>query len=320
MNKRKGHVLRSFSDLSSEAPQGRRTEGGFTLVELLVVIAIIALLMAILLPALGRARELGKRAVCLNQEKQLGTGWYMYCDDNKEKVPNTDMWYTWNFRTPQLSFCEVPHPLHPGVPPSKATNYTAAYNVNNNPPIPPGQYKDIWQHCIGEGLMFNYVKDYKVYKCPVADKGQEETYQGSEAFNEDPQYVPANPSSPANDPDIFLRGQIRRTSDQFVFIDTGGTGGGSFYIQYSAGTSLHWGDPPPTRHGIGTTFIFVDQHCAYRKWSDPHTLLVISPGIPGGWNADDGKGNCDCDLRWISHVTWGQIYSGRTCANNKCEF
>ena len=49
----------------------RNGEEGFTLVELLVVIAIIALLMAILLPALGRAREMGKRAVCLVHIKQL---------------------------------------------------------------------------------------------------------------------------------------------------------------------------------------------------------------------------------------------------------
>jgi len=45
--------------------------GGFTLIELLVVIAVIAILMAILMPALNRAREQGKRAVCLSNLKQL---------------------------------------------------------------------------------------------------------------------------------------------------------------------------------------------------------------------------------------------------------
>ena len=68
---------------------------GFTLVELLVVISIIALLMAILLPALARARELGKRAVCLVQIKQLQLGWNMYCDDRNDKVPCGDVWYSW---------------------------------------------------------------------------------------------------------------------------------------------------------------------------------------------------------------------------------
>jgi prepilin-type N-terminal cleavage/methylation domain-containing protein len=48
-----------------------RGNRGFTLIELLVVIAIIALLMAVLLPALNRAREQGKRAVCLNHIKQM---------------------------------------------------------------------------------------------------------------------------------------------------------------------------------------------------------------------------------------------------------
>ena len=57
---------------------------GFTLIELLVVIAIIALLMAILLPALKAAREQGKRAVCLNNLRQLTLAWIMYADGHSE--------------------------------------------------------------------------------------------------------------------------------------------------------------------------------------------------------------------------------------------
>jgi len=59
---------------------------GFTLIELLVVIAIIAVLMAILMPALNRAREQGKRAICLNNLKQLSLAWILYADDNDDKI------------------------------------------------------------------------------------------------------------------------------------------------------------------------------------------------------------------------------------------
>ena len=60
---------------------------GFTLVELLVVIAIIALLVSILMPALGRARELAKRVQCASQLRGLGTAMAMYHNDYHEMYP-----------------------------------------------------------------------------------------------------------------------------------------------------------------------------------------------------------------------------------------
>jgi prepilin-type N-terminal cleavage/methylation domain-containing protein/prepilin-type processing-associated H-X9-DG protein len=59
----------------------------FTLIELLVVIAIIAILASMLLPALARAKEAGKRIACVNGERQLGLAAIMFVDDNEGQFP-----------------------------------------------------------------------------------------------------------------------------------------------------------------------------------------------------------------------------------------
>ncbi len=59
----------------------------FTLIELLVVIAIIAILAALLLPALSRAKEAGRRAKCISNQRQLQIAWQMFVDDNEERLP-----------------------------------------------------------------------------------------------------------------------------------------------------------------------------------------------------------------------------------------
>lgn len=102
----------------------------FTLIELLVVIAIIAILAAMLLPVLGRAKESGKRIACLNNVRQLSLSAEMYVNDNGGYFPprsDTDRW-------PDKLYDAYGHDLKLLLCPSETTNAPYTYGGGNNNP------------------------------------------------------------------------------------------------------------------------------------------------------------------------------------------
>ena len=89
-----------------EKSPDKRTKGGFTLIELLVVIAIIALLLAILMPAMRKIKEIARETACKSNLKNVGLAVAMYLDDYERKLPNTQsangfLWYQSDGRTPR---------------------------------------------------------------------------------------------------------------------------------------------------------------------------------------------------------------------------
>jgi prepilin-type N-terminal cleavage/methylation domain-containing protein len=121
----------------------RRSRTGFTLIELLVVIAIIAILAALLLPALTKAKEKACRTNCISNLKQMVLGIHMYVGDYKDYLPEP------NWNAPWVK---------------RGWLYDAAGGTVPDVTVAP--YANNPQLAYQGGLIWEYIKNMNVYRCP----------------------------------------------------------------------------------------------------------------------------------------------------------
>jgi len=253
----------------------------FTLIELLVVIAIIALLMAILMPTLSRAREQGKRAVCLSHLKSMQMSWIIYADENDGRIVNGNAGENWTGYS--MDNCWV------------LTDYMDTLTYE--------QKRD----AIMGGALYPYVNNIKSYHCPTGSIAKTELrmFTIMDSMNckgwDDGALGPGSKM-------FKKRANIKDGARRAVFFDDGGTGGftqGGWTV-YT--TTYRWWDPMPIRHGNGTTWSFADGHVEHQKYSDKRTIdlgrLALDRQYPGV-GTDAGQGNEDNYLMrfWV----WGQV-------------
>ena len=244
--------------------KGSSRVNGFTLIELLVVIAIIAILAAMLLPALSKAKLKATEATCLSNQKQLGLAFTMYTTDNSDQL------------------------IEPTF--SAGHNADGFWGLDSSAPGSWGQSQTLAlqdvQACMRtNNLLFQYAQSAGVYHCP-----------GDVRFNNpvgispyvgwayDSYAVTINVGgAPMGGPYVspnttYLKlTQIQRTSQCFIFVeqaDSRGYNDGPFLMSATS-TSASYTDLFATYHGNVGTFCFADGHAEPRKWTDP---VIVGAG------------------------------------------
>ncbi len=243
-------------------PRPSIRSGGFTLVELLVVIGVIAVLIAVLLPALSRAKGLAQSVVCLNHLKQLQTCWLMYANDHDGTLP------------PNLS----------------------VYNLSTGQPIAGLDLKMTW--CAGNvqkdldttnienGYLFPYNRSTAIYHCP-ADKARVpgSNVRHTRSYNMSQSVTGIGFGSVLDNIPTFQKlTQIRKPepANLFVFIGVHEDGiADSLFGMPLPGDSYDgiWFDLPAGRHNDGGNLSFADGHVEHWKWAVPKIFRSLGQEV-----------------------------------------
>jgi prepilin-type N-terminal cleavage/methylation domain-containing protein/prepilin-type processing-associated H-X9-DG protein len=217
---------------------------GFTLIELLVVIAIIAILAALLLPALSRAKIKAQGTQCLGNVKQLQVAWQLYADDNGDFIA-------------------------PSASGSPATNQSwCAGNFSTN----PGDSTNL--ALIKNSLMGRLSGSTGIYKCPGDVTENVRSYSENCAMNDDQMQDGFT--------NFKKTSSVPSSSQYFVFIDESSDtiDNAHFLIgfneNYSAAAVV---DNPAAYHGLSGNVSFVDGHATSKKWEERPVTDTDPDGI-----------------------------------------
>lgn len=281
----------------------RRHQEAFTLIELLVVISIIAVLMAILMPTLNRAREQGRRAVCLNHLKSLTLCWIMYADGNDDRIMNGEAYW---------DPTGAPTAPVPASGPHKGERYWVGNDCASNYQQGEQRPQNIQVEAIRVGAMFPYSQAEKVYRCPTGVRGEMRTYSVDYGMNGcfDAQGTYNGNVGVRVGRTVLMIKRRTEIADpvpayRLVFLDEGRISPDAYAVNY---LTPRWWDPPFVRHADGTNVSYADGHSDYWKYKGKETIEIgkltaspqqygYSPTTPDGIE----------DVKRMQIATWGRL-------------